>query len=170
MRVEIMKAQPQDAKRLAEVFNDSFYSDYVKYGECPGYNKTEKSMLTGMKEYFVYKIIVNGIIVGAISVKEEANHHYYLGALCVIPEYANKGIGQQAMRYLDKEYPHAFHWALETPTDKMQNYYFYMKLGYQVTKEYLDGSVPVSYFERQLQAYKVSPVKDFKRNNIYRAN
>lgn len=150
MILEIIRAQPQDAKRLAEVFNASFYSDYIKYGECPGYNKTEDSMLSGMKEYIVYKIIVEGVIVGAISIKKESDNHFYLGALCVIPDYANKGIGQQAMRFLDSEFPHAVHWALETPTDKTQNHYFYKKFGYKVTKEYTDGSVPVSYFERQL--------------------
>lgn len=150
MDIEIFRAQSQDAKRLAEVFNTSFYSDYVKYGECPGHNKTEDSMLAGMKEHLVYKIVVEGIIVGAISVKQEPENRYYLGALCVIPDYANKGIGQQAMRFLDDEFPQASHWALETPTDKAQNHYFYKKFGYMVTKEYMDGSVSVSYFERQV--------------------
>lgn len=152
MCIEIKRAQGQDAKRLAEVFNASFYNDYVKYGECPGYNKTEDSILASMKKFIVYKIIVDGIIVGAISVKDEGDNHFYLGALCVIPNYANKGIGQHAMHFLDSEFSVAVHWALETPTNKTQNHYFYRKFGYKVTKEYMDGRVPVSYFERKTQA------------------
>jgi len=126
MIIEITRAQPKDAKRLAEVFNASFYSDYIKYGECPGYNKTEDSMLSRMKEYIVYKIIVENVIAGAISIKKEADNHFYLDALCVIPDYANKGIGQHAMRFLDNEFPYAIHWALETPTDKTQNHYLFI--------------------------------------------
>ncbi|MDD3339509.1 MAG: GNAT family N-acetyltransferase [Lachnospiraceae bacterium] len=150
MRIDIVKAQATDAQRLAEVFNRSFYSDFLKYGECPGYGKTEKDMLDGMKKYIVYKILADGETVGAISVKQESEGHYFLGALCVIPEFANQGIGQTAMGLLDKEFSAASHWALETPSDKSQNHYFYKKLGYEVTKEYMDGGVKVSYFERQV--------------------
>ena len=148
MNVEIMRAQATDAKQLADVYNASFYSDYIKYGECPGYNKTEEIMLLTMRKNAVYKIIFTGTIVGAISVKEISNQHYYLNSLCVTPEYASKGIGQQAMRFLDEEYSCAVHWALETPTDKIQNHYFYKKFGYLITKEYVNGNVPISYFER----------------------
>ena len=150
MRISIKNAHNVDAKQLAEVFNLSFYNDYVKYGECPGYNKTEEDILMGMTEYAVFKIIADGKIVGAISVCEKPNNNYFLGALCVIPSYANKGIGQIAMRFLDTEFPDATCWALETPTDKVQNHYFYKKFGYIATKEYFDGSVLISYFQRQL--------------------
>lgn len=151
MKIELRNAQPGDAKRLAEVYNASFYSDYMKYGACPGYGKTEESMLSAMKTDHVFTIIADGIIAGAAAVRQEAAHHYYLGALCVIPAYAGKGIGQEAMQLLDGEFPDARHWALETPADKLQNHYVYKKLGFVVTKEYMDGSVRISYFERQIQ-------------------
>jgi len=51
MDVQIKCAVTEDAKRLAEVFNLSFYSDYLKYGECPGYGKTERDMLLKMLGY-----------------------------------------------------------------------------------------------------------------------
>ncbi len=148
MEITIKKAAPADAQRLAEVYNLSFYSDYLKYGECPGYGKTEQKILDGMRKRSLYKIITEDTIVGAISVQELPDHQYYLGALCVIPEYANKGIGQSAMKYLDEVYSDAVHWALVTPTDKSENHYFYKKFGYQVTRECMDGKVSVSYFER----------------------
>lgn len=64
MSITVEKAVPSDAGRLAEVYNLSFYSDYLKYGE---------------------------------------------------------------------------------------NHYFYSKLGYNVTKEYMDGDVRVSYSERWMK-------------------
>lgn len=148
MEIKILPPQESDAKRLAEVYNLSFYADYIKYGECPGYHKTEEHMLSNRKSSDVYKILVEDTIVGAISVKKEAPGHYFLGALCVIPEYANRGIGQQAMRFLECRYPDAAHWALETPADKYQNHYFYQKFGFSITREYRDGRVPVVRFER----------------------
>lgn len=151
MQIEVTKAHHRDAQRLAEVFNASFYSDFVRCGECPGYNKTETAMLAGMEKFLVFKILADGCIVGAISVRQEADNRYYLGALCVIPDYAGRGIGTQAMHFLDREFPQAVSWALETPADKLQNHYFYQKFGYRVTKEYADGSVPVCYFERWVQ-------------------
>lgn len=105
MIIKIEKACRSDAKRLAEVYNMSFYSDYLKYGECPGYNKTENDILDNLQKRDVYKIIADGAIVGAVSVRPDGDESYYLGALCVIPKYANKGIGQTAMRFLDKNIP-----------------------------------------------------------------
>lgn len=148
MNLTIMRASESDVKRLIEVYDLSFYSDYVKYGECPGYHRTEENMLNSIQNYYVYKIIADDKIVGAISVQNEKEDFYYLGALCVIPEYANKGIGKKAMAFLDKEFPNAKHWALETPSDKAENHYFYKKFGYKVTKEYMDGNVQISFFER----------------------
>lgn len=103
-----------------------------------------------MKKYRVYKIIADGIIVGAISVHEQSENHHFLGALFVIPEYSNQGIGQETMKFLDGEFVTAVHRTLEIPADKEQNQYFYKKMGYQVTKEYLDGIVSISYFERHI--------------------
>lgn len=153
MDIKIIRAQKQDAQRVAEVYNASFYSDYVRYGECPGYGKTQESILAGMEKNKMYKILKDDKIVGAISVWEEKPGHYYLGGICVEPESAGKGIGQQAMRFLDREFSRSVHWALETPADKLQNHYFYQKFGYAVTREYLDGSVPISYFERECPPY-----------------
>lgn len=53
------------------------------------------------------------------------------------------------MCFLDTKFANATNWALETPADKIQNHYFYKKFGYTVTKEYLDGNVLISYFERK---------------------
>lgn len=54
MSIEILNTQKEDAKQLADVFNLSFHNDYVKYGECPGFNKTEEDILIGMKKNAVF--------------------------------------------------------------------------------------------------------------------
>ena len=44
MKVEYRKANIEDAEVLIEIYNAAFYSDYLKYGECPGYGKTKEMM------------------------------------------------------------------------------------------------------------------------------
>ena len=44
MKIEYRKARKEDAELLIEIYNDSFYSDYVKYGKCPAYEKIKENM------------------------------------------------------------------------------------------------------------------------------
>ena len=41
MDIKYRKATVEDADLLIQIYNDSFYSDYIKYGECPAYGKTK---------------------------------------------------------------------------------------------------------------------------------
>ena len=44
MKIEFRQAAMTDAELLVEIYNASFYNDYIKYGECPGYGKTKEVM------------------------------------------------------------------------------------------------------------------------------
>ena len=44
MEIEFRKAVREDAETLIGIYNASFYSDYVKYGECPAYGRTREMM------------------------------------------------------------------------------------------------------------------------------
>ena len=37
MDISYRNANIEDVDLLIEIYNASFYSDYIKYGECPGY-------------------------------------------------------------------------------------------------------------------------------------
>ena len=58
MKIEYRKADIVDAELLIDIYNSSFYSDYVKYGECPAYGKTKEMM---EKSIINYKIAINKI-------------------------------------------------------------------------------------------------------------
>ena len=64
MNIKFERAVAEDAEALINVRNKSFYEDYVKYGECPGYNKSVESMKSSISNRIAYKIICNGQIVG----------------------------------------------------------------------------------------------------------
>ena len=107
-------------------------------------------MTESIARNYVFKILCDGMVVGDVIVKDNGNEDYYLGCLCVIPDYENRGIGQAAMRFIDDCFPDAKHWSLETPADKMRNHYFYIKHGYEVTREYdVEGAI-ISFFEKYL--------------------
>ena len=40
MNISYRKANIEDADLLIEIYYAAFYSDFIKYGECPGYGKT----------------------------------------------------------------------------------------------------------------------------------
>jgi len=150
MEVKFERAAADDTEALANVRNKSFYADYVKYGECPGYNKFIESMKSSILNRIAYKIICNGQLVGNVSLRDNKDNTYYLGCLCIIPEYENKGIGQKAVRFIESQFPGAICWTLETPADKDKNLYFYKKMGYTITNEYMHGTVKVVLFEKKL--------------------
>lgn len=148
MKIEFERATLNDVDNLIEVQNKSFYSDYLEYGECPGYNRSYESMACSITDRYTYKILCDKEIVGDIIVRDNGNGDYFLGCICIIPEHQNKGIGQLGMRFLEKEFPKAIHWSLETPLQKKRNHYFYKKHGFKITKEYMDGAVQIVLFEK----------------------
>ncbi|MCW6094187.1 GNAT family N-acetyltransferase [Clostridium sporogenes] len=78
----------------------AFLSDYLLYGECPGYNRTNESMKRSIKQCYTFKIMDENTFIGDVIVKYNGNNNYYLGALCIIPEYENIGIGQKVMSFI----------------------------------------------------------------------
>jgi len=150
MKVEFKIVTTDDIDELINVRNQSFYEDYIKYGECPGYNHTRESMKNTILSRIVYKIICDDKIIGNISIRDNKDDTYHLCCLCVIPEYQNKRIGQEALRFIESKYSNATTWTLETPADKEKNHHFYKKFGYNIVKEYMDGSVKLVLFEKKL--------------------
>ena len=45
MQIEYRKADIADAELLIDIYNASFYSDFIRYGECPAYGKTKEAKI-----------------------------------------------------------------------------------------------------------------------------
>lgn len=148
MNITIEKASLDDVKDIIKVKNKSFYEDYIKYGESRGYNNTVEGITKAVQERIIYKIQAYGDMIGYISIAKKSDDDFYINCLCVIPEYENKGVGQMAMIFIENQFPQAKHWSLEALADKERNHYFYKKHGYQITKEYMDGTVKIVLFEK----------------------
>jgi len=148
MKFECKRATFYDIDDIIYVQNKGFYQDYKKFGECPGYNPNRKSIMRALTRACVYLICVDDQVVGDAIVMKKSSGEYFLGGLCIIPEYQNKGIGHQVMEFLENTYIDAKHWSLETPMEKEGNIYFYKKHGFEITDRYLDGTVNVVLLEK----------------------
>lgn len=147
MNITYRKAVIADAPRLIQIYNDSFYSDYIRYGECPAYGRTTKDMEESIMKAPKLVIFCDETAVGVISVQHKGEGKYYLGCLCVIPSYQGKGIGTKAIDYLKSYYSDWKQFTLITPADKTENIHFYVdKCGFRVDGTEMDGNVKVAHF------------------------
>ncbi len=62
--IEFRKADTADAELLTEIYNASFYSDYLRYGECPAYGRTVEMMKQSIIDYPKFLIVCGGRPVG----------------------------------------------------------------------------------------------------------
>ena len=144
------KANLKDAELLVNLYNASFYSDYIKYGECPGYGKTKDVMEKSIMASEKFIIINDSIPVGVISCRRIEEAVYELGCLCIIPEFQGKGIGTQAFQYVCSYYNDWKKFTLITPADKKENVKFYTeKCFFQIESIEMDGNVEVCQFVRE---------------------
>lgn len=145
--IEYRKAEIADAKLLIDIYNSSFYDDYVRYGECPAYGKTEEMMEQSIIDFPKFLIVYDGKPVGCISCKEQEIGEYYVGCLCVIPEYQGMGIGTAAMEFAKSFYSDWKKFTLVTPIDKSENVRFYTeRCGFNIQSSEMDGNVKVFRF------------------------
>lgn len=147
MNLRYIKAKKDDADLLIEIYNASFYDDYIKYGECPAYGRTRENMEESIEKFPKLIIYCDDIPIGAISVENRGNGEYYLGCLCVIPSYQGKSIGTQVVRFMLDYYSDWNTVRLVTPEDKVENINFYTKkCGFRLDGSELDGCVRVVRF------------------------
>ena len=147
MKIEYRKADIADAELLIEIYNSAFYSDYIKYGECPAYGKTKEMMEKSIINYPKFIIFYNDKPVGCISCKLVGERIYEVGCLCVVPEFQGKGIVTQAIQFVKSHYEDWDKFTLITPLDKEENVKFYTeKCGFDIVSTEMDGNVKVARF------------------------
>lgn len=145
MLISYKKVQKGDAEVLVKIYNEAFYSDYIRFGECPGYGKTKEAMEESIGIYPKQLILCEGKPVGALSYREMSSHVYYVGCLCIIPEFQGKGIGTLAFKHILDECKDWEKIVLETPVEKEENVRFYtIKCGMKVGNVHKDGNVDVA--------------------------
>ena len=147
MIIDFRQATIDDAGLLVDIYNASFFSDYQRFGVCPGYGKTIDMMEESIRSYPKYIILCDNKPVGCVSCHPGEPQEYEIGCLCVIPKYQGQGIGTQAVRFVQD---HSVDWkrlTLVTPLYKRENVRFYTeRCGFQIIGIEKDGNVELARF------------------------
>ena len=138
MEIEYRKAALADAELLVDIYDSAFYSDYIRFGECPAMEKS-------ISEYPKLIILCDSEPAGCVSCKKISDGIYEIGCLCVVPKFQGKGIGTHAVKYVTSLYKDAEKFTLITPIEKKENVKFYTeKCGFKIESTETDGNVKVA--------------------------
>jgi GNAT superfamily N-acetyltransferase len=151
MNISIERATVADAESLVSVQIAAFHHDAVMYpgvkiGGPPGYESVEQ-MREKIQQDETYKIVHDGRCIGGIVVFDKEQGHYHLDVIFLDPAYHNRGIGSQAMHFLEQTYP-ARLWTLDTPKYAVRNQHFYEKFGYVKVREHEYDGTPLFAYEK----------------------
>ena len=127
MTIEYRKAALDDAELLINIYNASFYGDFLRYGACPGYGNSKETMEESIRRYPKHLILCDNVPVGCVSCKKLDAGVYEISCLCVIPAFQGNGIGTQAIQFVKTLHEDWEKLTLVTPLDKKQNVKYYPK-------------------------------------------
>jgi ribosomal protein S18 acetylase RimI-like enzyme len=153
MTLSIEPATPADAEIMVKVQIAAFHNDAKLYPGLPldgppGYNSVD-TFLKKLEECDYYKIVVDGQIVGGMTVYDMGEGHFHLDLIYIDPAYHNRGIGTQAMHFIEKAHA-AQKWTLHTPGYAIRNQHFYEKFGYvKIGEETYPDIVLIAYEKQQ---------------------
>jgi GNAT superfamily N-acetyltransferase len=151
VQVVFKRAELHDAEALVRVAVAAFHQDAILYpgidlGGPPGYDSAAV-MRRKIAEDECYKIVEGERIIGGIVVFVRGNGHYHLDLIFISPDYHNRGIGTQALQFIEDTYS-ATQWTLDTPTWAIRNIHFYEKLGYVKVGEFEDDDTTLIAYEK----------------------
>jgi GNAT superfamily N-acetyltransferase len=132
--IKFEKATALDAQALTEVQTRCFDDDSRRFAGQPGggpdgYDSVGWQVQM-MQRAIYYKILDDKQIIGGFIVFNVGGGVYHLGRIYLAPEFQDRGIGGQAMTFIEKLFPAAKRWTLDTPSWAVRNHYFYEKHGY----------------------------------------
>lgn len=150
MTVTVERATAADAAHLLKVQIAAFHSDTDYYGVPlggpPGYDSLE-AVHQKLIESDYYKIVVDGEMVGGAAVYHQGPGHYHLDLLYIDPAHHNRGVGTQALRFIEQQYT-ATKWSLHTPDYAFRNQHFYEKFGYIRVGEVVEPDITLFAYEK----------------------
>lgn len=128
--IEVLKAEISDAGEINFISHLAFKESYEKYKFCPAYEAADEQVSSWIQNSDAYKIMVDGQIKGSIFVINKGDNEFELSIISIHPEFQNMGIATESIKYVEKQYPDANIWILQTPEEETRNIHLYEKLGY----------------------------------------
>ena len=135
MKITLVKATELDIKEIWEMQVEAFKGLLEKYQDYDMSPATEsyENVLNKYKQPWTcyYFIIKNNEKVGAVRVIDKKDgSRKRISPIWIMPVFRNQGLGQLAIRELEKIYG-SHHWRLDTILQEQGNIYLYEKMGYK---------------------------------------
>ena len=133
----LVKAKEDSLKRIVDMSIRAFKTDVIVGEEKAGppeFDSVEwhKQMV---REGHLYQAMIGKNLVGAAIVfPDEAKNSVYIGRIFIDSIYHRKGYGIRLMECIEKEFPFAAEFNLDTPSRNERTNAFYKKSGYRVIK------------------------------------
>ncbi|PLT30588.1 GNAT family N-acetyltransferase [Peribacillus deserti] len=93
-------------------------------------NEPFERLLRKIEFFLHYTIWVEDEIIGGNDIRDLQDERYRIIRIFISIKYQNKGFGTRIMQLIEKEFPLATEWSLDTPHLNKRNHHFYEKLGY----------------------------------------
>ena len=160
--MHIVKAEADQIAKIVDMSVRAFETDVnvggIK-GDCPpGFDSVEwhKQMA---REGHLYQAMIGKDLVGAaIIFQDETKNSVYIGRIFIDSIHHRKGYGIRLMECIEKNFPCAAEFNLDTPCWNERTNAFYKRLGYRIMK-IEDGFV---FYQK-----KVSPIsQSFQNDNL----
>ena len=135
----IVKAEENQVKTIVDISVRAFETDVNvggAKGDCPPeYDSVEWHKQMAREGHLYQAMIGNDIVGAAIVFPDETKNSVYIGRIFIDSIHHRKGYGIQLMECIEKNYPSAAEFNLDTPSWNVRTNAFYVKLGYQIIKE-----------------------------------
>ena len=139
MEICLSKASIQNCEQIHQMQTLGFKALLDKYQDfdaSPGNESLER-----IKKRFDYPQIdhyfiqLQGENIGYIRINKTDEKTCRLSQMFILPDFQEKGYGQQAIRQAEKLNPQATSWFLDTIKQESKLRHFYEKMGYRLTGE-----------------------------------
>ena len=137
--MDLIKAEENQIKTSVDMSVRAFETDVHvggTKGDCPPEYDSVKWHAQMAREGHLYQAMIGKDLVGAAVVfPDETTSRVYIGRIFIDSVYHRKGYGIRLMECIEKNYPWAAAFDLDTPSWNLRTNAFYKKLGYQILKE-----------------------------------
>ena len=134
----IVKAEADQAENIAAMSVRAFKTDVNVGGEKgdypPEYDSVEWHKQMAREGYLYQAMIGKDPVGAAILFPDETTNRVYIGRIFIDSVYHRKGYGIRLMECIEKNYPSAAEFNLDTPSWNVRTNAFYQKLGYRIHK------------------------------------
>jgi len=151
MDVHLKKATIEDCEKIHKIQIIAYkplldkYQDFEFNPGAESFERFRNRFDNVAIDHYIIQTADTGI--GYFRVLLIGENTYRLSALFILPKYQGKGYAQQAMRQVEKLYPHITKWMLSTVKQEKKLCHLYEKMGYTAISEEAvkDGMALINY-------------------------